>query len=193
MIPHLAGLLSAHYLPRGRQLEGVGRDLGFQIDESAGAQPGSLVEAFAHLAEVVAAEGRIEKYDVEGRGFAVQPAARIRMHDLDLLGAELSCLSSHTVHGVIVSFHHHDLCGAARCRLEAERAASGVQVEAAGIFDGAGEPIEQRFSDTVGGGSQAFDIRYPQNAAAPLPGYDAYFSRHSAKLPNAQRCSNVIG
>src|SRR5258705_214164 len=67
-----------------------------------------------------------------------------------------------------VAVHHQGARGAARERLEAERAAAGEQVEAFEPVEPLAEPVEERFTNAIRSRAQLRRGWEPEQTAAPF-------------------------
>src|SRR6185503_9358156 len=94
-------------------------------------------------------------------------------YQLDLLRAdELARFRQLIEHCAILLDHHHAR-GAARGRLEAERAAAGEEIEAAQSLQPLPEPVEERLAHPIGRRAQARPRRYLDATVAVFVGDDA--------------------
>jgi len=185
MIPYLTGLLSTQNPPGLGQARGFRSFPGLQVHQRAGGQPAAPLQCGTQRPEIIAAERRVQEDDVEGGRLPLEPAARVGLHDLDLRGTKRRGLLAHAGDRSLVSLHEQHRRRAPGRGLEPEGTAAGVEVQATGAFDGAGEPIEQRLPNPVGRWAEPFHIGDPQQPAAPLSRDDAYFSGRAGDRPRS--------
>ena len=144
---------------------------GFDREPAVGADPAEAVQLVERDARRAGAIGRIEHQQVvsafrraerEHRG-GPDVGARCRLERAQILAQNIEC--------VAVLFGKQALRGAARQRLDPERARAGEQVGDDQPFEAAeaaGEHREQGLARAVGGGARRVALGRDQPAAAPF-------------------------
>jgi hypothetical protein len=133
-----------------------------QVDEGAGREPAVALEPATGFRQHGGVEGRIEENQVELLPRGVEVASGVRADHLSAVTSEVAQpLEQVPRHGRL-DVHEHDVRGAARQRLEPQRAAAREQVEAPAADHPLLEPVEQRLAHSVRRRPDARDCGKPQ-------------------------------
>jgi len=176
MIVDLPGLVGAvrnearHRRQRGR----VGRERPVGLDVDRRTRREHRGQTGQYPLEFGAAEGRIEKDQVEAVAGVRQVGRGVALHHLDRLGIEPLAGGPQRRRGARVAFDQHHLPGAARRGLQPQCAGAGIQVEASPAVEALAQPVEQRLAHPVGRGPQARCVDDHERRALPVAADDPH-------------------
>ena len=194
MIPDLPGALVALMDPargHGRRLLGGT----FDVDPGGATQPAAALQPRGAPLEHTGGEWRIEEDDIErlrrrgekrfgigGEHAPVEPALRVELRQalLDRAGRLPLALDEGHVRG------------AARERLEPERAAAGEQIQTSRARHEGREPVEQCLAHPIGRGADGGRSRKAQAPPAPCAADDAQHPRSTAAPVRVGRIAHAL-
>lgn len=174
---YVAGFLFPVQPPVSGQAEGRGDALALGIDPGVGVQPAAGFEQAAGVLQQVLMERRVEEHQVEGaRSLVSQVAHGIAEDQLGGAALERVEVVAQGRHRFAVGIQGQPFAGAARQRLEEQRAAAGEGIEHPCAFDIGCQPVEQGLADPVRGRSQAGPVGKDETPAAPFATDDPQLS-----------------
>jgi fused signal recognition particle receptor len=145
-----------------------------EVHEAPGREPAARFEQGRGRAERGSRERRIQEHEVHRLGRMRQEARGVAMLQARAagLGAPLVQQLAQGVDGASVAVDERAARGAARERLEPERARTGIEVEATPAFEPALQPVEQGLAHAIAGRTYLARPKLPATSA-PAAGDDA--------------------
>jgi len=167
-----------HFFPVQPPIDGhLGRRImhgGLHIDKTAGGHQLGSGQLHTDRGNQVLTEGRVDKNDIEGAGRILQEGqGSHHMAASPRTGPERLHMVFDLAQGWRRAINEITTGGATGQGLEAQRAAAGEKIEAAGAMNRGRQPVEQGFAHSIGGRSQSLGGRERQFTPAPLPPNDA--------------------